>query len=112
MKPEEIKKTVCRYLSVPESAAESHSRKREFVQARQVGMYFMKKYTKMSVSSIARMYGGRDHSTALHAIQKVNDHMDVDKVYRKQIKEIERLVSLKSSYLELHCNELIGFDIR
>jgi chromosomal replication initiator protein len=110
MKPEEIKTNVCKFYGISEKDAESSCRKREFVQARHVGMYFMKKYTNLSVSAIARMYGGRDHSTTLHAIQKVNDHIDVDKFYRTQIKNLDLKLKSIQMFTKQHCAELIGFE--
>jgi chromosomal replication initiator protein len=55
------------------------SRLREIVLPRQVAMYLTKELTNLSLKSIGYHFGGRDHSTVIHAIQTVNDLMDTDK---------------------------------
>ena len=55
------------------------SRLREIVLPRQVAMYLAKELTNLSLKSIGYHFGGRDHSTVIHAIQTVNDFMDTDK---------------------------------
>jgi chromosomal replication initiator protein len=55
------------------------SRLREIVLPRQVAMYLAKELTNLSLKSIGYHFGGRDHSTVIHAIQTVNDLMDTDK---------------------------------
>jgi chromosomal replication initiator protein len=55
------------------------SRLREIVLPRQIAMYLAKELTNLSLKSIGYHFGGRDHSTVIHAIQTVNDLMDTDK---------------------------------
>jgi chromosomal replication initiator protein len=55
------------------------SRLREIVLPRQTAMYLAKELTNLSLKSIGYHFGGRDHSTVIHAIQTVNDLMDTDK---------------------------------
>ena len=49
---------------------QSKTRKRHIVQARQLAMFFAKKYTKASLASIGSQIGKRDHATVLHACKK------------------------------------------
>ena len=57
-------------------------RKKEIVIARQVAMYFSKGFTNHSLKSIGNHFGGRDHSTVIHAVQSVNDMMDTDNIFK------------------------------
>ena len=70
------------------------SRKREIVQARQISMYFSKKYTESSLKTIGREFGGRDHSTVIHANQTVANLMDTDPSFLELVQEVERLLKL------------------
>ncbi len=54
----------------------SHRRSYVFVEARQLACWFMRHYTGLSAPQIGRMIGGRDHSTILHAIKRVNAQPD------------------------------------
>ena len=72
------------------------ARKKEIVIARQVAMYFSKDFTNNSLKSIGFHFGGRDHSTVIHAVQSVNDMIDTDSIFRKNIKEINRRISVSN----------------
>ncbi|MDX1530228.1 MAG: chromosomal replication initiator protein DnaA [Rhodothermales bacterium] len=91
---EQIQKLVCDYFSIPEDLVRARTRKREVVQARQVAMYFTKQLTKQSLKSIGLQFGGRDHSTVIHAIQTVEDQIDTDPQFREVIEEIRRKIEL------------------
>ena len=48
------------------------SRKKEFVKPRQISMYLIRKELETSLPSIGEFFGGRDHTTVIHAIDKIN----------------------------------------
>ena len=50
-----------------------YKRQRHIVQARQIAMYFAKKFTKASLASIGTQIGRRDHATVLHACKKIKE---------------------------------------
>ena len=85
-----IQKTVCDYYKIPIDLVHGKTRKREIVQARQVSMFFSKSLTKASLASIGSHIGGKDHATVLHACKTVNNLIDTDKFFRKQVTEIEK----------------------
>lgn len=60
---------------------EPGARQREFVQMRQISMYFCNKYTKLTLARIAYVHGGRDHSTVLHAKKTVNNLLETKDEY-------------------------------
>ena len=53
----------------------SKSRTRDLVHARQVGMYVCRELTELSYPQIGKEFGGRDHTTVIHAYDKVSEHM-------------------------------------
>lgn len=85
-----IYKTVCGYFGLPTDSAQSKTRKREVVQARQIAMYFSKQMTKTSLASIGAQIGGKNHATVLHACKTVNNLMDTDRQFNDIIGNIEK----------------------
>ena len=55
-------------------------------------MFFIKKHTELSLSQIGVHVGNRNHATVLHACNTIKDLTDVDKSFRSDIEEIERLL--------------------
>lgn len=90
-----IQKVVCDYFDLPIELMKSKTRKREVVQARQIAMYFSKKFTKSSLANIGAHCGGKDHATVLHACKTVNNLIDTDKTFRVYIDELEKKISLQ-----------------
>ena len=64
--------------------------------ARQVAMYFSKDYTNHSLKSIGYHFGGRDHSTVIHAVQSVNDMLDTDAKFRYAVDELKKKLKLRN----------------
>jgi len=74
----------------------ARTRKREAVQARQVAMYFCKQMTNHSLKTIGLRFGGRDHSTVIHAYQSVENQLDIDPRFKEMIEEIKHQIELKT----------------
>jgi chromosomal replication initiator protein len=91
-----IQKLVCDFYNIPVEAVKSKTRKREIVQARQIAMYFTKDLTKSSLKNIGIFFGGRDHSTVIHACQTVNDLIETDKKFRHDVEEIEKRIKINT----------------
>ena len=68
-----IQKVVSDYFQMDVDTLQSKTRKRHIVQARQLAMFFAKKFTKASLASIGSQIGKRDHATVLHACKTVNN---------------------------------------
>lgn len=90
---QKIQDTVCDFFNIKKDLIQSASRKREIVQARQVTMFFIKKLTELSLSQIGVHVGNRNHATVLHACNTVKNLSDVDRGFRSDIEEIERLLT-------------------
>ncbi len=89
-----IQKIVSDYFNIPVDVINSKTRKREIVQARQIAMYFSKKYTKSSLATIGIHCGNKDHATVLHACRTVNNLLDTDKQFRSYVGEIEKKIKI------------------
>ncbi|MEI7511135.1 MAG: chromosomal replication initiator protein DnaA [Candidatus Peregrinibacteria bacterium] len=68
---EEVVEGVSDYYQVPKSEVIGAVRNREFVVPRQIAMYLVKKYLKLSLQAIGEFFTGRDHTSVMHAIKKV-----------------------------------------
>ena len=93
---EEIQRLVCEYFSIEEDLVRAKTRKREIVQARQIAMYFCKQFTQHSLKTIGLHFGGRDHSTVIHANQSVENQIDTEPKFRELIEEIRHKIELRS----------------
>lgn len=85
-----IQKSVSNYFSVSVDALKEKNRKKEVATARQVAMYFAKEYTGYSLKQIGQYFGGRDHSTVIHAIQSVHNLIDTDTAFKKTVDELKK----------------------
>ncbi|MDR2474994.1 MAG: chromosomal replication initiator protein DnaA [Bacteroidales bacterium] len=84
-----IREVVCNHFSLDQQLFSTKSRKREIVQARQIAMYLVRKYTAFSSSKIGELLGKKDHATVLHALKTVRDLMDIDLSFRNNVNRIE-----------------------
>lgn len=66
----------------------SPTRKREICYARQVLMYLLTQKTNLALKTIGDMFGGRDHTTVIHAKHTLNDLMETDETIRNEINEL------------------------
>jgi chromosomal replication initiator protein len=92
---DDILEKVCQHYNVSQQQVFGKSRKRDYVQARQVSMYLAQKYTKMPTSRIGQLIGGRDHSTVLHSCSTVERRLQIDKAFHDEISSIETSFRLK-----------------
>ncbi len=71
IKIEDILRIISRHFGVSKGDLLSQRRHRSVVWPRQIGMYLAKQMTHRSLPEIGRRFGGRDHTTVLHAIRKI-----------------------------------------
>jgi len=88
-----IQKVVSDYFQMDVSTLQSKTRKRHIVQARQLAMFFSKKFTKASLASIGTKIGRRDHATVLHACKTVDNLAFTDKQFRKYVEDLNKKFS-------------------
>jgi len=89
-----IQKVVSDYFKLDIDTLCSKSRKRHIVQARQLAMFFAKKYTKSSLANIGSQIGDRDHATVLHACKTVDNLLETDKEFKVYYEEINKQLTL------------------
>tara|TARA_B110000967_G_scaffold207172_1_gene255864 strand:+ start:7620 stop:9047 length:1428 start_codon:yes stop_codon:yes gene_type:complete len=89
-----IQKVVSDYFQMDVDTLQSKTRKRHIVQARQLAMFFAKKFTKASLASIGSQIGKRDHATVLHACKTVNNLSTTDKQFRKYVEDLTKKLSV------------------
>ena len=87
---EEFLTDIAAYLGYSVEALRGKSRQRPLVMARQIAMYVMREQTELSYPSLARLFGGRDHTTVIHAVEKVQRLMAERKQVYDQVTELFR----------------------
>ena len=89
----EIQRTVCQFYRVDRTEMSSKRRARAVVRPRQVAMYLAKVLTPRSYPEIGRKFGGRDHSTVIHAVRLIEDlrtrDADMDGDVRSLLRQLE-----------------------
>jgi chromosomal replication initiator protein len=85
---EDIQKTVVSYYNISMHDFMSSRRSRSVARPRQIAMYLSKKMTTKSLPDIGRNFSGRDHTTVIHAIKKVEELMIQDKNFENEVKDI------------------------
>lgn len=88
-----IQKTVCDYYQVRNSDLMSKKRNRSIARPRQVAMFLSKKLTRHSLPEIGEAFGGRDHTTVLHAFRKITELSQSDSRIEEDIKHLTRTLS-------------------
>ena len=84
-----IQQIIADYFDLDIESLHSKTRKRNVVQARQLAMFFSKKYTKSSLSTIGSQIGQRDHATVLHACKTVENLIETDREFKKYVSDLE-----------------------
>jgi chromosomal replication initiator protein len=94
---ETITKTVCNYLKIDENKIRDKTRKKEIVLARQIAMYLSKELTKCSLKTIGLNFGGRDHSTVIHACNSIEGMKLIDNSVKHLVDNLRTQIELSSS---------------
>ncbi|MBO0952502.1 chromosomal replication initiator protein DnaA [Fibrella forsythiae] len=84
-----VQELVADFYNTTIADLKSKSRKREIVYPRQIAMYLAKELTELSLKSIGYHFGGRDHSTVIHAIQLVNDLLKENPETKEQVAKLK-----------------------
>ena len=89
---EEIINAVAEYYKVPFNNIREKNRRKEVAFCRQVAMYMVKMFTNYSLKSIGLHFGGRDHSTVIHAIQTIEKLKSSDSSLSSDIEHITSIL--------------------
>lgn len=87
--PKKIIETVTEFYDIKEREIVSSSRKKEIVRARQIAMYILRNDLQSSYPFIARKFGGRDHTTAIYACEKINKELEKNENLEREISLIK-----------------------
>jgi chromosomal replication initiator protein len=83
---------VCRYYKVDARALRDKVRNKDIVLPRQVAMYLMRHKTEASLVDIGRELGGRDHSTVLYGVERIEKEVQDDVSLRRDLDAIDELL--------------------
>jgi chromosomal replication initiator protein len=86
---ESVKKAVCKKYNIKITDIESKKRNREFSMPRQIAMYICREMTDLSYPKIGESFGGRDHTTVLHACEKINKQIKIDPILAEDIRNLK-----------------------
>jgi len=81
-----------KYFSLSSADLMSKSRSRPLTQARHIAMYLTRECTGLSLLKIGEIFGGRDHTTVLHGIRKVEDEMRARDATFRQVQDLTRII--------------------
>ena len=87
---DEIQRKVAEHFSLRLQDMHSSRRSRNVARPRQVAMYLCKKLTPRSLPEIGRKFGGRDHTTVMHAVRKIDELINDDISFADEVKTITR----------------------
>lgn len=90
---DEIQRQVAEYYNLRLTELLSPRRARNIARPRQVAMYLSKQHTSRSLPEIGRKFGGRDHTTVMHAVRKVDDLRKSDSILDEDIHRLSRLLA-------------------
>jgi chromosomal replication initiator protein len=92
VKIEDIQKLVASHYSVSRADILSSRRTAAVVKPRQVAMFLAKMLTLRSLPEIGRRFGGRDHTTVLHAVRKIEGLLQTDTILREELELLKRML--------------------
>lgn len=92
---ENIQKSICDYFNIKMGDLKAKRRTKNIALPRQVAMYLCRKYTSTSFPAIGYKFGGRDHSTVIHASKTIERKMKEDPYMQATIEKLEKNLNLK-----------------
>jgi len=91
---EHIQRKVCESFGIKVSDLKAKNRTKAIAFPRQIAMYLARQLTHASLSEVGRSFGGKDHTTVLHAVDKIQTLMQEDPKLRKQIEALIQGITL------------------
>lgn len=91
--PDAVLNAVAKYFDLPPDALAGKSRTREIVEARHIAMYLLREDAQQRITEIGCLLGGRDHSTVIHGLRKIDTALPNNTQLARQIGEIRPLFS-------------------
>jgi chromosomal replication initiator protein len=85
---------VAKFFNVKLSDVKGPRRTKQLVTPRQIAMFLIRKHTSLSLPEIGKRFGGRDHTTVIHAVKKVDRESTNDPAYRNKLDLVARTLGL------------------
>ena len=85
VQPQNVIDAIAQYFNISNKELIEKGRKKEIAYARHIAMYIMRSELSSSYPSIGTIFGGRDHTTALHAFEKISKEMETDEKVREDV---------------------------
>lgn len=112
-----IKDIVCNYYGLEKDVYESRSRKTDNIKVRHTAIYLSYTNIRIGPTHLSKKFNC-DHASILHAVKKIKDHSQFDKDFRRELQEIQNLVShkgktvngkfnLNSDYYYINFNDVV-----
>ncbi len=92
---DEIQKTVSLFFKIKQTDLKSKSRHRAITMPRQIAMFLSRKYGNFSFPEIGKAFGGKDHSTAIHAVKKIEAQLTDNAEIRNSIKKLKKELEIQ-----------------
>jgi chromosomal replication initiator protein len=89
---EQIQKIVSDFYGIPEEAMKVKKRTNSLAFPRQIAMHLARELTELSLSEIGNRFGGRDHTTVMHACDKITKARDEDPELRRILQRLTRIL--------------------
>ncbi len=96
-RPDQVIKNVCSFYNIKETLIKGPKRETSIVKARQVAMYILKHELSLSYVEIGNILGGRDHTTIMHGVLKI-ERLLLNKVFSEEIMGIKSLLKTNNGY--------------
>jgi chromosomal replication initiator protein len=87
---EQIVQLVCHHMEIRREELLGHSRQKRFATARHIAQYLARKFTNLSYPEIGQYFGGRDHTSVLHAYRRISEQMEKDENMKSLISFLSR----------------------
>lgn len=87
-----IQRKVCEFFNIKLTDLTSAKRQKAIAKARHIAMYLAKELTTKSLPDIGRSFGGKDHSTVIHAVKKVKENVEKDKEFATNLEILRKSI--------------------
>lgn len=91
---DDIQRKVAEHFNLRLSDMQSNKRLRTIARPRQIAMYLAKQFTTNSLPEIGRKFGGRDHTTVMHAVKKVQELMETEHGVAEDVEILQRMLQV------------------
>jgi len=90
--PKKIIEEVCTYYTIKPKDLKGKRRPKEIVRPRQIAMYLMRKLTEMPLTQVGEVLGGRDHTTVMHGVEKIEKLIEENLQVREQVNVVKQQI--------------------